>query len=183
MSRLPIIPPEQMNEAQRKIYEEILRTRGGVWFHGPYDPLLLQPRLAQPAQVMGEFVRFHTSLGPRLAEMTILIVARFWDCDFEWYQHEPIARDKDVPAQLIDELRKQLRPSQMQEDERVLYDFTQSLLRSHRVTDADYERARAIFGDVGMVELTGIIGYYTFLAFTLNGHAVALPAGAAAPFS
>jgi len=183
MSRVPVLQPEQMNPAQRQIYDDILRTRGGTWFHGPYDPLLHQPRIAAPAQKLGEFVRYHTSLEPRLSELAILIVARYWDCDFEWYQHAPIAASKGLDAELIATLRRNQTPATMQEDEAIVFEFTTSLLKEHRVADGDYQRASEHFGIVGVVELTGLIGYYTFLAFTLLAHQIALPSNVVPPFT
>jgi 4-carboxymuconolactone decarboxylase len=171
-----------MNEAQRKIYRDLLRTRGGTWFHGPYDPMLHQPRMAEPAQLLGEFVRYHTSLDARLVELAILVVARHWECAFEWYQHAPIAASKGLSAAVIETLRQGAQPAGMDEDETIVFAFTRLLLERHRIPDEDYERARQRFGVVGVVELTGLIGYYTFIAFALNAHEIPLPAGVPAPF-
>jgi len=182
MSRVPVISPEQMNEAQRKIYQDIVRTRGGAWFHGPYDPMLHQPRMAEPAQMLGEFVRYHTSLEPRLVELAILIVARHWDCAFEWYQHAPIAASKGLSAAIIDSVRRNAHPTGMDADEAIVFSFTRALLEEHRISNEDYERAQQRFGVVGVVELTGLIGYYTFIAFALNAHEIPLPEGVPAPF-
>jgi 4-carboxymuconolactone decarboxylase len=183
MSRVPVLAPEQMNEAQRKIYEDILRTRGGTWFHGPYDPMLHQPRMAEPAQQLGEFVRYHTSLNPRLVELAILIVARHWDCEVEWHQHAGLAAKSGLSGALIEALRHSASPQEMDPQEAIVFEFTRALLKDHCIADATYERARQRFGVVGVVELTGLIGYYTFIAFALNAHEVALPAGVPSPFA
>jgi len=182
MSRVPVLAPEQMNEAQRKVYEDILRTRGGKWFHGPYDPMLHQPRMAQPAQQLGEFVRYHTSLNPRLVELAILVVARHWDCEVEWHQHAGIAARSGLSAALIEALRHGAYPHAMDAEEAIVFEFTHSLLKEHRIADAQYEKARQSLGVVGVVELTGLIGYYTFIAFALNAHEVSLPEGVPSPF-
>lgn len=182
MSRVPVLAPEQMNEAQKKVYEDILRTRGGKWFHGPYDPMLHQPRMAEPAQQLGEFVRYHTSLNPRLVELAILVVASHWECEVEWYQHAGIAAKSGLSAALIEALRHDSYPREMDSDEAIVFEFTRALLKEHRIADAHYEQAKQRFGVVGVVELTGLIGYYTFIAFALNAHEISLPAGERSAF-
>jgi 4-carboxymuconolactone decarboxylase len=182
MSRVPVLAPEQMNEAQRKVYEDILRTRGGKWFHGPYDPMLHQPRIAQPAQQLGEFVRYHTSVHPKLVELAILVVARHWDCEVEWHQHAGIAASSGLSAALIEALRRGEYPHDMDAEEVIVFEFTHALLKEHRIADAYYEKAKQRLGVVGVVELTGLIGYYTFIAFALNAHEVSLPEGVSSPF-
>lgn len=182
MSRIPALSPDQMTDAQHEIYSEILRTRGGRWFHGPYDALLLQPRIAAPAQQLGEFVRFRTSLESRLSELAILVVARYIDCEFEWYQHAPIAARSGLAQHIIEALRRNHVPTGMREDEALVYEFSHGLLKQHRVPDEIYDKAKQQLGVMGVVELTGLLGYYTFLAFTLNAHEIDLPAGATPAF-
>jgi 4-carboxymuconolactone decarboxylase len=182
MSRVPHLLPEDMNDAQRQICQAILGSRGGKWFHGPYDALLLQPRLAAPAQQLGEFVRLRTSLAPGLIEISILVVARHWRCEVEWYQHAPLAAARGLTEADIDAIRHGTIPPTLNETDMVVHDFTHALLRDKRVGEALYTRTRELLGTVGVVELTGLIGYYTFLALTLNAHEIELPAGATPMF-
>lgn len=182
MSRIPALIPEKMTKAQHDIYSNIVRTRGGPWFHGPYDALLQQPRIAAAAQQLGEFVRFHTSLEPRLSELAILVVARHFDCEFEWYQHAPIATRSGLAPHIIEALRRNRVPTGMREDETFVYEFSHGLLKHHRVPDEIYDKAKRQLGVTGVVELTGLLGYYTLLAFTLNAHEIDLPAGAVPAF-
>ena len=174
MPRIPPLQPEQMTLDQRLIHDEILRTRGGHWFHGPYDALLLQPRVAGPAQQLGNFLRFHTCLNERLSELAILLVARHWECEFEWQQHRPLAERAGLSPATIDAIRSGSPPMDLPADEETVLHFTQSLLQQHRIADPVYERALLWFGVVGVVELTGLIGYYSFLAATLLVHEIPL---------
>lgn len=176
MTRTPYLTPEEMSPEQRRIYDDIVASRG-KWLNGPYAPMLHQPRMAEPAQKLGEFLRYHTCLGPRLSELAIVVVARYWDCDFEWHQHAAIALRSDVPAAVIEAIRIREVPT-LREDESVVYSFTKTLLERHCVEDALYDRAKTLLGILGVVELTGLIGYYTLIALTLNAHEVPLPAGA-----
>jgi 4-carboxymuconolactone decarboxylase len=180
MTRTPFLKPGEMNPEQRRIYDEIVASRG-TWLNGPYAPMLQQPRIAEPAQKLGEFLRYKTSLAPRLSELAIVVVARHWDCDFEWYQHAAIALRSEVPAEVVESIRLRRQPVGMADDMAVVYDFTRQLLERHKVEDRVYDRAKATLGVVGVVELTALIGYYTLIAFTLNAHEVPLPAGVEPP--
>jgi 4-carboxymuconolactone decarboxylase len=182
MTRTPYLKPEEMSAEQREIYEAIVKSRG-TWLNGPYAPMLLQPRLAEPAHRLGEFLRYHTSLGQKLTELAILVVARYWDSDFEWYQHAKIALRSEVPPEVIESIRQTVRPSSMNEDMEIVHDFARSLLVHHRVPEALYRRAQELLTTVGVVELTALIGYYTFIAFALVAHEVPLPAGVTSPLA
>lgn len=180
MTRTPYLSPEQMSPEQRRIYDDIVASRG-KWLNGPYAPMLHQPRMAEPAQRLGDFLRYHTSLAPRLSELAIVIVARHWDSDFEWYQHAAIALRSGVSGAVIEAIRLRQVPPGLPVDAQAVYDFTRSLLERHRVDDALYEQTKALLEMVGVVELTGLIGYYTFIALTLNAHEVPLPDGVQPP--
>jgi 4-carboxymuconolactone decarboxylase len=178
--RIPALSPEQMTSEQRRIFDDIVASRG-TWLNGPYAPMLYQPRMAEPAQRLGEFLRYHTSLGAPLSELAILVVARHWDCDFEWYQHAKIAARSEVPEAIIEAIRHAQPLVDATERQTAVYEFTRAILEAHQVSDADYQRAQELLGVVGVVELVGLIGYYTLIAFTLNAHQIPLPIGVAAP--
>src|SRR5215467_10056348 len=81
--RLPPISPERMSDAQKKAAEQFKALRGSDVF-GPFVPLLRSPELMLRTAAVGEFVRYHTSLPPRLSELAILIAARYWTQQYEW---------------------------------------------------------------------------------------------------
>jgi 4-carboxymuconolactone decarboxylase len=180
MTRTPVLKPDDMNPEQRAIYDAIFASRG-TWLNGPFAPMLHQPQIADPMQKLGAFVRYHTSLEPALTELAILLVARRHDCQFEWYQHYPIALKAGVPTDVAEAIRQGHNVKPSDERSAIVYDFTQSLLERNRIPDAEYDAAKAAFGVVGVVELTALIGYYSVIAMTLNAHEVPLPAGAERP--
>jgi 4-carboxymuconolactone decarboxylase len=143
--------------------------------------MLHQPRLADPAQKLGEFLRYRTSLPPSLSELSILVVARHWDCDFEWHQHAAIALRGEMSPDIVEAIRNDREPLQLNEAQRAVYAFARVLLEEHFVPDPIYDRVKSLFGVVGAVELTALVGYYTLIAFTLNAHQVPLPAGVSPP--
>lgn len=180
MTRTPFLKPDEMDAQQRRVYEDIVRSRG-TWLNGPYAPLLQSPELADKAQVFGEFVRWHTSLEPRLSELAILVTARHWDCQFEWLQHEAIARKAGLSGQTCEAIAHRQHPPVADALEQAVYDFASRLLAMHFVDDATYARARELLGSKAVVELVAVIGYYSFIAMTLNAHEVPLPPGTQPP--
>jgi 4-carboxymuconolactone decarboxylase len=120
---------------------------------------------------------------PRLSEFAILVIARLWRAQYEWFVHAPIAQKAGVSAQTIKDLRAGRTPASAKKDERALYDLISELHKTKRVSDKNYKRVHALLGDAGMVELSGILGYYTLVAMTLNVFRVPLPAGEALPFT
>ena len=176
MSRLGKLDPDNLTPEQRRIHDEIVSgPRGSIG--GPFAPWLRSPTLADRAQKLGEFCRFNTSLPKRLSELAILVTARYWTAQFEWYAHEPMARDGGLAQPIIDAIRERLPPPGMKDDERAVYDFCMEAYALHRVTDATYARAVDVLGEQAVVELVGVIGYYCLVSLTLNVFQVGLPDG------
>lgn len=171
MSRLAEIPLAEMSDAQRRIHDDIMSgPRGAVMTGFPplFQPWLRSPGLADPAQQLGAFVRLGSSLPPRLSEMAILITARFWNCAYEWSSHERIAREAGNTEAVISAIADQRRPEFDGDDQTAVYEFSLELHRNHAVSDDTYQAAAKQLGDKALVELVGLLGYYTLAAMTLN---------------
>src|SRR5436190_17096944 len=170
------LPVGELNDAQRKVYEEIAGgPRGGV--RGPFNALLRSPQLTDRVQRMGEYIRFNSSLPPRLNEFAILITARHWTSQYEWYAHLPLALKAGLDPKIAADLAMNKRPANMKDDEAAVYDFCTQLHRAKKVDDAAYKRAVALFGEKGVMDLIGVSGYYTAVSMTLNVAEVPVPAG------
>jgi len=165
--RLPTIPPEKYTDEQKKAAEEFKAARKVPVF-GPFEPMLYSPQLMNQARAMGDYLRFNAAIGNVLSELAILIAAREWTQDYEWYVHYPIALKAGIKPEVIDAIADGRRPETMSEDEQIVFDFLTELNRNKRVSDATFERADRRFGKKGVVDLTGINGYYSFLAMQLN---------------
>lgn len=167
MSRLSELATDSLTDEQLAIYNDIVRTRGGS-IDGPFAPWLRSPGMAEPAQKLGAFCRYHTRLPARLSELAILITAAHWRANVEWHIHAPIARREGLSDVVIDALQDGRQPSFQREDEKILYELTTQLYAIRRVSDECYRKAVAEFGEAGVVELVGILGYYALVAMTLN---------------
>lgn len=181
--RLKVPSEADMSAPQRALLADIQKTRGKGPLGGPFAVLLHAPEYGDLAQKLGAHCRYKTAVPPRLSEFTILALARFWRSQYEWWIHSPIAEKAGVKPETIKALRSGRLPKTLPKDERAIYDFIAELHRSKRVSDKTYARVHTLFGDVGMVEFVGIVGYYTLVAMTLNVFRVPLPDGHALPFA
>jgi 4-carboxymuconolactone decarboxylase len=165
--RLPTIAPAQYSAEQKQAAVEFEAARKTPVF-GPFEPMMHSPQLMSDARAMGDYLRFKSSIGNTLSELTILMTAREWTQDFEWSYHYPIAIKSGLRQELVDSIALGKRPAGMNPDEEIVYNFTNELLKKKQVSDATFERAKARFGTKGVVDMAGIAGYYTFLAMQLN---------------
>jgi 4-carboxymuconolactone decarboxylase len=165
--RMPAIPRDQMDDAQRAAADELIAgPRKGV--KGPFIPLLRSPQLMARLQKVGEYLRFESALSRRVNEFVTLVVSRAWTQQFEWAAHVPLAIGAGTAAQTIEALREGRRPTGMSRDEELAYDFTIELQRSCGVSDATYRACVEAFGERGLIDLVGLIGYFTTVSMVLN---------------
>jgi 4-carboxymuconolactone decarboxylase len=174
--RMPPIPADKMTDAQKKVADELIAGPRGKLV-GPFIPLLRSPDLMSRVQKVGEYIRFQNSLGHKLTEFTILMTSRHWTQEFEWDSHYDLALKAGMEPDILAAVREGRRPTGMSADEEVTYDFCSELEQNQSVTDATYERAVKSFGEQGVIDLTGTVGYYTALAMILNVARTPLPTG------
>lgn len=181
MSRLPVLDPAGFDPAQERFYKAIVEGRRGS-IRGPFTPWLHSPDFADRAQNLGAYLRYESALPPRLSELAILVTAAFWRSRFEWFAHAGPARAAGLTEATIEAIRTGSEPEFAAEDERAVYRFARALHGRHEVDDETFAAARAAFGPKGVVDLIGLLGYYTLVAMTLNACRVGLPAEATDPF-
>jgi len=178
--RMPPIAADNLTDAQRKAADAFAEGRGYA-VRGPFVPLLRSPEVMLRAKAMGDYLRFKSTLGPRLNEMVILITAREWTQQYEWNAHHPIALKAGLRPEIAAAIAEGYRPAAMAEDEEIAYDVATEILRLKRVSDPTYRRAVAKFGEQGVIDLLGVVGYYNFLAIVMNATRTGLPEGAGEP--
>lgn len=181
--RMPPIPADKLTDAQKKAAAEFEAARGPIT--GPWAVLLRSPDMINRARGLSDYVRFKSSLPPRLSEFVILITAREWTQQYEWNAHHGLALKGGLDPEIAKAVAEGRRPDRMADDESALYDFTMELHRYRSVSDATYARALAKVGEQGIVDVVGLTGWYTLVAMTLNVARTPVPAGATpalAPF-
>jgi 4-carboxymuconolactone decarboxylase len=165
--RFPAIPADKMTDVQKKIVADIVSGPRGA-FVGPFVVLLRSPELEDRVQKVGEYLRYKAAIGRHNTEFVILITGRAWSQQFEWGQHAPIAQKEGVEPEKIAAIAEGRRPANMTDDEDMLYNFADELLRNKTVSEPTFARVKAKFGEQGVVDLTGLMGYYTTLAMIMN---------------
>jgi len=171
-------PPDfdALNEEQRQVYNAVAQgPRGGV--RGPLALWLHRPHFAGYAQALGGYCRYNTALEPRLSELAILVTARAWTSEYEWFAHKTIAVEAGLPPDTVEAIRRGEDPNFVRDDEAAVHDFSRELHTKRKVGDATYRRAVQILGSDRVVDLVGLLGYYTLISMTINVFEIPLPEG------
>lgn len=166
----------EMSADQKRIHDLIASgPRGRV--RGPLAVWLHRPAMAEPAQALGQFCRYDSSLPPRLSELAILVLARWWNSEFEWWAHKAIALKAGVSEAVIDALRDGEHIAFEHADEALIHEFVTVLHETRQVPDDLYLRAERMFGRDGVIDLVALAGYYTLISMTLNVFQIDPPEG------
>jgi 4-carboxymuconolactone decarboxylase len=162
-----------MTEEQKQAAQRLAAgPRGGV--KGPFVALLRSPELMDRLQKVGEYLRFGSSLETRVSEFAMLVVAREWTQQFEWGVHAPLALKAGLNPETLQSLAEGRRPIGMAADEEIVYDCCEELFRTRGLSEASYRRVVGRFGERGLVDLLGVVGYFTTVSMVLNvAHAAA----------
>jgi 4-carboxymuconolactone decarboxylase len=177
--RFKPLTTEQLTPEQRTMIEHLVAGERTA-LTGPFNVLLRSPEMGDLAQKFGAQTRFHSSLPRHLNEFAILITARFWTSQYEWYSHKRDAVKYGLKPALIDAVAAGTRPTGMARDEEIVYNFCTELLNGKQVSDATFKAMVDKFGERGAVDTIGTIGYYNLVSMLLNVDRYPLPDGAKA---
>ena len=178
--RMPAIPPEKMTDAQKKAVAEFAEARPND-VRGPWVPLLRSPELMSRVRATSDYLRFKSTLSPKLIELVVLITARHWTQQYEWNAHHGPAIKAGLDPAIATAVAEGRRPERMPDDEAVIYDLISEVLRDQDVSDATYVKAVARFGEQGVVDAVVLSGHYTLIAMVLNTARIPLPANVTPP--
>jgi 4-carboxymuconolactone decarboxylase len=158
---------DEMNPAQKTMIQHLLSgDRRGVG--GPFNILLRSPEMGDLAQQFGASMRFHSSMPSRLNEFAIILTARFWTAQYEWNAHRRAAAQAGLSEDIIQAVAAGKRPAKMAADEETVYNFCTELLKTHQVGDATFQATKNAFGEKGVVDIMGVMGWYQFVSMMLN---------------
>jgi 4-carboxymuconolactone decarboxylase len=176
MARVEPLEPAKLSSDQRRIHDEIAGTRGGA-VRGPFAIWLRNPPLADAASRLGNVLRTDGKLDKRLFELVVLIVARHWTAQYEWYVHAKHGLAAGLSGDVIAALRERRRPVFEREDEKLIYDVMTELVETKAVSAASYDRVIAALGLELTIELFSVAGFYTMVAMVLNAFDAPVPEG------
>lgn len=174
MSRLSPLDPATLGAQGRRVYDHIEQAHGVV--RGPWAVELRVPEVAEHMHALYERLCVHTTLGKRLFELMVILVARHWTCQFEWYAHSRLAREAGLSEAVVEAVRAKRRPDFERDDERLVYDVVTEMHETRTLSEVTYRRAVAELGEAHLVELICGMGTYTSLAIQLNAFDVSIPA-------
>lgn len=180
--RMPAPDPASYTEEQQAVADAIAAgPRGSV--RGPLAVWLNRPGLAARAQELGQYCRYDSSLEPRLSELAILVMARAYSAEFEWYAHKPIAIRAGISDTAVEAIRTGQEPDLPDPEEAVVYRFARAALDTRQVPDPLYAEAESVLGRDRLVDLVGVLGYYSLISLTLNIFRVSPPQDAPKEFA
>ena len=175
-TRFAPLKPEELSPTQKAWADMIAAPpRNAKFTNPPYRAYIRNPDLAPRLTAMSEYLRWNTSLPPRLSEMAILITARHWTAQYEWFAHYPLAIKAGLDPRIAAAIAEGKRPDNMKDDEAALYDLGAALYRDRKVSDAVYGAALEKFGERGIMDIIGIMGYYDITSMTLIAMQVGAP--------
>jgi 4-carboxymuconolactone decarboxylase len=168
ITRFAPLKADQLSPAQKAWAEMIAPPpRNAKFVNPPYRAYIRSPALAPRLSALSDYLRWNTSLPPRLSELAILITARQWTAQYEWSVHYPLALKGGLDPKVLSDIAAGKRPEGMKDDEAALYDLAMALYRDKKVSDPIYKAARDSFGEHGVMDIIGILGYYDLVSMTL----------------
>ncbi|HSB48551.1 MAG TPA: carboxymuconolactone decarboxylase family protein [Burkholderiales bacterium] len=191
--RFKLIPPGELTPEQKRVADAIRSgPRSAVKnssaakpgpLGGPFNIWLRSPGVGDIIQNLGAEIRFRSSLPNKLNELAIIVTARHWSCQYEWFAHHRLALEAGLDPAIGEDIAQGRRPAKMDADERIVYDFSRELHETHGVSDATFKAARERFGERGVVDLIAVNGFYGLVSMALNVDKTPLPGGEKPPLS
>ena len=182
MRRLSDVSPQNMTSEQLEVYKSITSgPRGQV--RGPFSALLHSPDMTRHIEKLGVYIRYNSHVPARQRELAICIIGADWQADYEWYAHAPLVIKAGLPEVALEQIARGENPDLSDPMDIAVSRFTKELISTKRVSDATYRNTVEALGEKGTVDLTGLIGYYTLLAMTLNTFEISVPDDADVPWA
>jgi len=169
LARIRTINTAELSPRQLKLHDELLRARQRDTLSGPFAVLIHTPDLAEPTDRLVDYFRQTPKLGRRLVELIILVVVGNAGAQYAWSVHAPTALKQGLTQETIDAIRAGREPSFVREDERLMYQLVKELLAAKTLSAATFERAKAAFGETGVIEAVTCTGLYGMIGLVLNG--------------
>jgi 4-carboxymuconolactone decarboxylase len=181
--RFSEIAPEDMTPAQQLMVDGISAGPRGAGLRGPFKALLRSPELGDRLQRVGAYIRYDSVIPQALNEMAILQAGRHWNAQYEFYAHRALGIKAGMRPEIADAIALGKRPDPMDADETLVWAFCDELLKTTQVSDAQFAAVKDRFGEQGVLDLVGAVGYYSMVSMILNVDRVQLPAGETPPLA
>lgn len=184
--RLPLIPPEKLNPAQRALYEDMKK---GIETNfkgfkaicddgrliGPWNPWLHFSKFGGPVWELTKALSTSPSLPRPVREVAILVTGAKFHAGYEIYAHVIVAELRQLSDEKISTIVAGQRPGDLTREEALAYDVASALVNGGTLPEVCYKQAVAAFGEELAAELIYLVGLYCMVSVTLNGFDVPVP--------
>jgi len=92
------------------------------------------------------------------------------------------AQPKQISDAVIEAIRTGAEPPFDDDQSRMVYMVSRELNETRRLSEDTFAKAKAALGQPPLVDLIGILGYYTLISMTLNAFDIETPDGST-PFA
>ena len=180
IERLAPITPDRLDDAARALYDAVLASPRGQGaarkiilrddgtLTGPFDAWLRTPELGIHLERVGMALRTDTVLPDAAREVAVLVVAKAWQADFEWWVHGLVARGHGVSDAVIQAIGQGRTPEFDEPSCRAAYDVASELVYRRRLAPDTLESARKALGERALVEVVTLIGFYQLVSGVLE---------------
>ena len=183
--RFQSLAPETLDSLQRSLYQRIAETRRtepDAPLPGPFGPWLLIPEIGQHLCELGHALRYQSQFSRAIMEIGILVTARYWRSNFEWYAHAPMAREAGITDTQIEHIKEGKRPLFQETDQQIAFDAATELVETRTLSEPTFERLQLELGEEGSINFVALIGYYLGVSAMLNAFDISVPTQAETPF-
>lgn len=177
--RFKPLTADEMTPAQKNLMDLLTsgKIEGGT--RGPVNTLLRSPDIGEGILRFGAYERFHSPMPAKLNELAALVTIRNVGAQFPWYAHHRAGVKAGLSEAVVGAIAEGRKPTGLQPDEQAVYNFTAEALRTGQVGDATFNAIKQQLGERGVVEIMGVIGYYSTVSLLTNVDRYPLPDGAA----
>ena len=159
-------PLAKMSPEMKDAYDYTVELRGQV--PGPHKIWLANPALSKTIVPTGKYYQTQSTLTKAEIEIVTNVINGRWLAAYGNYEHEKIG----VEAGHLEPVKVQaliagLPTSFSDEREQAVYELAMTLAQPRVVPLGLYQRAKALLGDAGIVDVTALMGWFTSVSLTL----------------
>ncbi len=171
MARLPTVDrAADLDEYGQRVFDIIVNpeSRYADGLRGPVGMWMYSPQMAEHIFPASTYLRYGTQFDQRLTELVILTTAREVDSQYVWTQHEDNAEVAGLENEIIEIVKHRRSPAGLADAETTIIEFGRDVFGGEKLSAETFANALELFGEQGVMNLAGLMGYYSFVAITVK---------------
>lgn len=177
MARTPTVTRDMVEEQHRAAFDRVSADAGDRVDSGPGSVMINSPDMRERANNLVKYFREVSDLPQTIQELIMILTARHMDCQYIWFAHSARARQYGLSDELVDAIRDKKPLPELPADQEAVLKYATESFTNHRVSQATFDAVIGIFGAQRLTEISTMMGYYTLLAYNVNGFDVDVPTG------